>query len=156
MAEEKQWYRRQAEDALSALKSGRQGLSQPEAQQRLELYGANELAEKKGISPWALFLRQFKSFLIIILLIAVVLSAVLGEVADAVIIGVIILFATSLGFFQEYRAERAMEALKRMAAPTASVRRGGKEVEIPARELVPGDIIILRTGDHIAADARLI
>jgi Ca2+-transporting ATPase len=153
---EAEWYRRQAEDALSALKSGRQGLEPPEAQKRLGRYGANELAEKKGISPWALFLRQFKSFLIIILLIAVVLSAVLGEVADAVIIGVIVLFATSLGFFQEYRAERAMEALKRMAAPTASVRRGGKEVEIPARELVPGDIIILRTGDHIAADARLI
>jgi Ca2+-transporting ATPase len=156
MAAEQKWYQRKAEDALNALKSGREGLSQPEAQQRLARYGANELVEKKGISPWALFLRQFKSFLIIILLVAVVLSAVLGEVADAVIIGVIILFATSLGFFQEYRAERAMEALKRMAAPTASVRRGGKEVEIPARELVPGDIIILRTGDHIAADARLI
>jgi Ca2+-transporting ATPase len=156
MTEEKEWYRRQAEDTLSALKSGRQGLNQPEAQKRLGRYGANELAEERRISPWALFLRQFKSFLIIILLIAVVLSAVLGEVADAVIIGVIVLFATSLGFFQEYRAERAMEALKRMAAPTASVRRGGKEVEIPARELVPGDIIILRTGDHIAADARLI
>jgi Ca2+-transporting ATPase len=156
MSAEQPWYQRKAEDALSDLKSGRQGLSQPEAQKRLGRYGANELAEKKGISPWALFLRQFKSFLIIILLIAVVLSAVLGEVADAIIIGIIVLFASGLGFFQEYRAERAMEALKRMAAPTASVRRDGKEVEIPARELVPGDIIILRTGDRIAADARLI
>ncbi len=156
MAEEQEWYRREAEDALSALKSGRDGLAPPEAQKRLGRYGANELAEKKGVSPWSLFLQQFKSFLIIILLIAVVLSAVLGEVADAVIIGIIILFASGLGFFQEYRAERAMEALKRMAAPTASVRREGKEVEIPARELVPGDIIILRTGDRIAADARLI
>jgi len=156
MAEEREWYRREAKDVLSTLKSGREGLNAPEAQKRLGRYGANELSEKKGISPWALFLRQFKSFLIIILLIAVVLSAVLGEVADAVIIGIIVLFATSLGFFQEYRAERAMEALRRMAAPMASVRRGGKEVEIPARELVPGDIIILRTGDNIAADARLI
>ncbi|MBA7560858.1 MAG: HAD-IC family P-type ATPase [Dehalococcoidia bacterium] len=156
MAEEQEWYRREAEDALSALKSRRDGLAPPEAQKRLGRYGANELAEKKGVSPWTLFLQQFKSFLIIILLIAVVLSAVLGEVADAVIIGIIILFASGLGFFQEYRAERAMEALKRMAAPTASVRREGKEVEIPARELVPGDIIILRTGDKIAADARLI
>ena len=156
MAEEQEWYRREAEDALSALKSRRDGLAPPEAQKRLGRYGANELAEKKGVSPWTLFLQQFKSFLIIILLIAVVLSAVLGEVADAVIIGIIILFASGLGFFQEYRAERAMETLKRMAAPTASVRREGKEVEIPARELVPGDIIILRTGDKIAADARLI
>ena len=156
MAEEQQWYQREADDALSSLKSGRDGLEPPEARQRLGRYGANELAEKKAVSPWALFLEQFKSFLIIILLIAVVLSAVLGEVADAVIIGIIILFASGLGFFQEYRAERAMEALRRMAAPMASVRREGKEVEIPARELVPGDIIILRTGDKIAADARLI
>ncbi len=156
MAEEQEWYRREAEDALSAFKSGRDGLAPPEAQKRFGRYGANELAEKKGVSPWSLFLQQFKSFLIIILLIAVVLSAILGEVADAVIIGIIILFASGLGFVQEYRAERAMEALKRMAAPTASVRRGGKEAEIPARELVPGDIIILRTGDKIAADARLI
>jgi Ca2+-transporting ATPase len=156
MAEEQQWYQREADDALSSLNSGRDGLEPPEARKRLGRYGANELAEKKAVSPWALFLEQFKSFLIIILIIAVVLSAVLGEVADAVIIGIIILFASGLGFFQEYRAERAMEALRRMAAPTASVRREGKEVEIPARELVPGDIIILRTGDKIAADARLI
>jgi len=156
MTEEQEWYRREAEDALSSLNSGRDGLKPAEAQKRLGRYGANELAEKKAVSPWVLFLEQFKSFLIIILIIAVVLSAVLGEVADAVIIGIIILLATGLGFFQEYRAERAMEALRRMAAPMASVRRGGKEVEIPARELVPGDIIILRTGDRIAADARLI
>ncbi len=156
MAEEQQWYRREAEETLSALKSGRDGLKPAEAQKRLEGYGANELAEKKGVSPWSLFLQQFKSFLIVILLIAVVLSAVLGEVADAVIIGIIVLFASGLGFFQEYRAERAMEALRRMAAPMASVRRGDREVEIQARELVPGDIIILRTGDRIAADARLI
>ncbi len=156
MAEEQQWYQREADATLSALNSGREGLKPAEARQRLGRYGANELAEKKGISPWSLFLQQFKSFLIIILLIAVVLSAVLGEVADAVIIGIIVLFAGGLGFVQEYRAERAMEALRRMAAPTASVRREGKEAEIPARELVPGDIIILRTGDRIAADARLI
>lgn len=156
MAEEQSWYRLGAEDVLRTLKSGRGGLNRVEARKRLEQYGANELVAKKGISPWALFLQQFKSFLIIILIIAVALSAILGEVVDAVIIGIIILFASGLGFVQEYRAERAMEALRRMAAPTASVRREGKEVEIPARELVPGDIIILRTGDRIAADARLI
>lgn len=156
MAEEQSWYRLGAEDVLRTLKSGRGGLSRVEARKRLEQYSANELVAKKGISPWTLFLQQFKSFLIIILIIAVALSAILGEVVDAVIIGIIILFASGLGFVQEYRAERAMEALRRMAAPTASVRREGKEVEIPARELVPGDIIILRTGDRIAADARLI
>ncbi|MBA7626566.1 Calcium-transporting ATPase [subsurface metagenome] len=156
MAEEQSWYRLGAEDVLGTLKSGHGGLSRVEARKRLEQYGANELVAKKGISPWTLFLQQFKSFLIIILIIAAALSAILGEVVDAVIIGIIILFASGLGFVQEYRAERAMEALRRMAAPTASVRREGKEVEIPARELVPGDIIILRTGDRIPADARLI
>ena len=112
--------------------------------------------EKEKSSPWAIFLEQFKNFLIIILLVAIVLSAVLGEVADAIVIAVIVIFAAGLGFIQEYRAERAMEALKKMAAPLASVIRDGKETEIPARELVPGDIILLTTGDKIPADSRLL
>ena len=132
------------------------GLSQEEAQHRLAEFGHNELAAGEKVSPWKIFLEQFKNFIIIILLVAVVLSAVVGEVADAIVIFVIILFAAGLGFIQEYRAERAMEALKRMAAPVASVLRDGKETEIPANELVPGDIIFLRTGDRIPADARLL
>jgi len=143
-------------EVLSSLDSNYRGLSSTEAQKRLERFGPNELVKKRGVSPWMLFFGQFKSFLIIILLIAVVLSAVLGEVVEAITIGVIVLFACGLGFIQEYRAERAMEALKRIAAPTASVLRDGKETEIPAQELVPGDIIIIRTGDRIPADARLI
>jgi len=156
MIDEQNWHTLEIEDILRSLESGRDGLSKTEAQKRLERFSPNELIKKKGVSPWMLFLEQFKSFLIIILLIAVALSAVLGEVVDAIIIGVIVLFASGLGFFQEYRAERAMEALKRMAAPTASVLRDGKETEVPARELVPGDIVIIRTGDRIPADARLI
>ena len=136
--------------------SKRDGLSQEEAQRRLAQFGHNELAAGEKVSPWKIFLEQFKNFLIIILLVAVVLSAIVGEVADAVVIFVIVLFAAGLGFIQEYRAEKAMEALKKMAAPMASVLRNGKEEEIPSRELVPGDVIILRTGDRIPADARLI
>ena len=136
--------------------SKRDGLSQEEAQRRLAEFGPNELAGKEKISPWIIFLEQFKNFLIIILLVAVILSAIMGEVADAIVIFAIVLFAAGLGFIQEYRAEKAMEALKRMAAPMASVLRNGKEAEIPSRELVPGDIIILRTGDRIPADGRLI
>jgi Ca2+-transporting ATPase len=143
-------------EVISSLKSSRAGLSSNEIKERLAKFGFNELAKKKGVSPWMLFLEQFKSILIIILLIAVVLSAVIGEPIDAIIIGVIILFACGLGFIQEYKAERAMEALKRMAAPTASVLRDGNEEEVPARELVPGDVIVIRTGDRIPADARLI
>jgi len=152
----KNWHNLKTSETITSLNSSASGLSQEEVQKRLAEFGPNELVEKEKISPWALFLEQFKSFLIIILLIAVVLSAFLGEVADAIIIAVIVFFAGGLGFVQEYRAEQAMKALKRMAAPLASVLRDGKEAEIPSRELVPGDMIILRTGDKIPADARLI
>lgn len=156
MNREKNWHNLEVAETLQSLDSSRQGLTQEEARRRLAQFGPNELLEKGKISAWAIFLQQFKSVLIIILLVAVALSATLGEVVDAIIIGVIVLFACGLGFVQEYRAERAMEALKRMAAPSASVLRGGKETEIAASELVPGDIILLRTGDRIPADARLI
>ena len=150
------WYNLEPEEVIASLNSSPDGLSQQEAQRRLAQLGPNELLEKKKISPWAIFLEQFKSFLIIILLVAVALSAILGEAVDAIVIFVIILFACGLGFLQEYRAERAMEALKKMAAPLASVLRDGEETEVPARELVPGDVIFLRTGDRVPADARLL
>jgi Ca2+-transporting ATPase len=150
------WHNLEISEVLTSLDSKREGLSQGEAQRRLAQFGPNELAEKKKISPWVILLEQFKNFLIIILLVAVALSAVMGEVADAIVIFAIVLFAAGLSFIQEYRAERAMEALKRMAAPSASVLRDRMEIEISATELVPGDIILLRTGDKIPADARLI
>jgi Ca2+-transporting ATPase len=150
------WHNLETSQVYTSLDSKREGLSQTEARRRLAKFGPNELAERKKISPWLIFLEQFKNFLIIILLVAVALSAVMGEVADAIVIFAIVLFAAGLSFIQEYRAERAMEALKRMAAPMASVLRDGMEIEVPARDLVPGDIILLRTGDKIPADARLI
>jgi Ca2+-transporting ATPase len=156
MPEDRSWHNLSASEVIESLNSSLQGLTREEAERRLAQYGPNELAEKKKISPFMLWLRQFRDFLIIILLVAVVLSAVLGEATDAIVIFVIVLFATTLGFIQEYRAERAMEALKRMAAPTSSVTRDGQEIEIPAREIVPGDIVALRTGDRIPADCRLI
>lgn len=150
------WYTMDTEAVLAQLRSSPTGLSDEEARKRLELHGPNELAEEERISPIKIFLDQFKSFLIIILLVAVGLSAFLGEGIDAIVIGAIVLFASGLGFIQEYRAERSMEALKRMAAHVATVIRRGEEQEIPTRELVPGDIIVLRTGDRIPADARII
>ncbi len=156
MSIEKIWHNLSVSEVIESLNSGIQGLGKEEAERRLAQFGPNELAEKKKISPFMLWLGQFKNFLIIILLVAVVLSAILGELIDAIVIFVIVLFATTLGFVQEYRAERAMEALKRMAAPTSSVIRDGQEIEIPAREIVPGDIVALRTGDKVPADCRLI
>jgi P-type Ca2+ transporter type 2C len=150
------WHCLTLEESLAGLKSCPQGLTDAEAKTRLEQYGPNELQAKRKISPWRIFFEQFKDLLIIILLVAVVLSAVMGEVFDALLIVAIVIFAAVLGFVQEYRAEKSMEALKRMAAPLASVLRGNNEVKIPARELVPGDIVVLRDGDRVPADARLI
>ena len=138
------------------LKSAPSGLTNEEATRRLEEHGPNELETLDRTSPWMILLEQFKNVLIIILLIAVIISAFLGHAIEAAAIAVIVLFAVLLGFVQEYRAERAIESLRRMAAPTASVLREKQEIEVPARELVPGDIVLLRAGDRIPADARLI
>jgi len=153
---ETKWHNLNADEVLARLGVDRNGLSSVEARERLMKFGPNQLVEKKKISPLAILIEQFKSLLIIILIAAAVLSGVLGEVADSIIIIVIVVLAAGLGFVQEYKAERALEALKKMAAPFASVIRDGKEQEIPASELVPGDIILIATGDKIPADARVI
>jgi P-type Ca2+ transporter type 2C len=140
---------------LSILDSGIDGLTTGEASRRLVEYGPNELKTRHRISPWSVLLDQFKNVLVIILVIATILSAFLGHGIEAVAITVIVLFAVVLGFVQEYRAERALEALRDMTAPTAVVFRGGHPVEIPTREVVPGDILSIRAGNRIAADARL-
>ena len=149
-------YNLTAAQALESLRSSPRGLSTEEAQRRLAGFGPNELQEKKQMPQWRLFLQQYQSFLMYILLFAVVLTLVIGEYVDSIVIAVILLFCGVLGFFQERRAERAMEALKRMAAPTATAIRDGQRVEIPARELVPGDIVLIEAGDRIPADCRLV
>ena len=132
------------------------GLSTEEAHRRLAQQGANEILPISPASPWAILLQQFKNALIIILLCAIVLSALLGHAIEASAIAVIVLFAAALGFYQEYRAERALEALRQLSAPSAVVLRDGREQSIPAREVVTGDIFFLRTGDKIPADGRLV
>jgi Ca2+-transporting ATPase len=121
------------ETVYTRLKSAPDGLTANEAAGRLAQYGPNELQAAHRVSPWALLIEQFKNVLIIILLIATALSAFLGHGLEAVAIAVIVLFAVFLGFIQEYRAERAIEALRQMAAPTAAVLRDGEEIEVPAR-----------------------
>ena len=156
MTVNKVWHNLDVSEVISSLNTGKNGLKQEEAKRRLVGYGPNELVERHKISPWAIFLAQFKNFLIVILLVAAILSGVLGEVADAIVIFFIVVFAAVLGFVQEYRAGRAMDALKQMASPTATVIRDGEEIEIPSRELVPGDIVLLQTGDCTPADSRVI
>lgn len=151
------WHSIEVEQVLKELGTDpHSGLTSEEVKSRLETYGYNELKKEERISPLTLFINQFKNILIIILLIAIALSAVIGEVVDAAIIGVIVIFCAVLGFIQEYRAEKALEALKKMLSPTITILRDGKEEEIPSKELVPGDILLLEAGDKIPADARLI
>ena len=149
------WYRLTVEESLQRLESGPKGLSSDEAARRLEKFGPNELQAKGRVSPWAILLEQFKNVLIIILLLATTLSAFLGHGVEAIAITVIVLFAVILGFIQEFRAERAIEALREMAAPSATVIRDGRDQRVPARDLVPGDLIILSTGDKVPADSRM-
>jgi Ca2+-transporting ATPase len=144
------------EEALKAVDSTETGLSQTEAQKRLTEYGPNELKKEKRASPIKMFLEQFTDILIIILLIATALSLAVGEFIDAIVIIAIVLATATLGFVEEFRSDKAVEALKKMAAPTATVLRDGKELKIAAGEIVPGDVMLLFTGDKVPADARLI
>ena len=141
---------------LESLKATEKGLGTQEAEQRLKDYGPNELATKKGVSPLSIFLRQFKDIFVIMLLIAIFISIGINEFVDAAIIGTIVFLNAIVGFFQEYRSEKAMEAMKQLTAPKARILRDGTAKMIPSREVVPGDIVLLEAGDRIPADARLL
>jgi Ca2+-transporting ATPase len=156
MEPNKLWHTQTTEQAFTHLKSQPIGLREVDVAERTLQYGPNEIQAAKRISAWEILLSQFKNILILILLGATVISLFLEQGIESIVIAVIVLFAVLLGFIQEYRAERAIEALQKMAAPTASVMRNGVEIKIPARDLVPGDVVILHTGDRIPADARLL
>jgi Ca2+-transporting ATPase len=152
----KPWHALTTDEAIKELNTSEKGLSSQEVQTRLVTYGPNELKKEKGKSPFKLFFEQFKDVLMIILLIATGLSIAVGETVDALIILAIVIASAALGFTQEYRSEKAVEALKRMTAPTALVLRNGKESKVSASQLVPGDIIFLYTGDKVPADSRIL
>ncbi len=154
---EKNWHAMEIDDLLQTLRTSKEkGLSDVEAKSRLAIYGPNEFLVEKRISPVKIFLKQFANILLGILLIATAISALLGEIIDALVISVIVLFVVILGFVQEYRAERTLESLKKMLSPTCTVIRDGNEKEILVKELVPGDIVVLKDGDKVPADIRLV
>src|SRR3970282_1818901 len=151
------WHCLSAEATLARLDvSARQGLAPAEAVRRLERYGPNKLAEQPPTSAWRLLFEQVQSFLLLLLFGASLLAAAIGHYRDAVVILVVTAINSVLGFYQEYRAERSLAALKRMLALHPHVRRGGEVLAVAAVELVPGEIVRLETGDRIAADGRLI
>jgi len=131
------------------------GLSSAEVKKRLNEIGPNQLEEKKGRTPWDMFLGQFKDVLVLILLIAALVSFILGEVSDAIVIAIILILNATLGVAQEYKAEKSLAALKKLTTPNALVIRNGRQARIKATQLVPGDIVLLESGDHIPADLRL-
>ncbi len=132
------------------------GLSADEVERRRRIYGPNRIVEVKRPSPVLIFLNQYRSVLVMILLAAVAVSAALGDVIEAAVIGVILLFIGLMGFLQEYRAERALERLRELTAPRCRVLRDGEVVVVPSEDVVPGDVLVLGEGDVVAADARVI
>ena len=148
----KNWHSESAEFAAAQLKvEPASGLAAEVAKVRLVEYGPNRLAEKLPRPAWLKFLDQFKSFLILILIAAAILAGLVGDLPDAVVIALVVLANAVMGFMQEHRAEAALAALENMLAPVARVRRDGQLTEIPALELVPGDLLLLGGGDRIPA-----
>jgi Ca2+-transporting ATPase len=143
------------ESVFNELKSKPAGLATGEAKSRLQQHGPNELVEKKKRPAWLMFLLQFKDVMILILIAAAIISGAAGDLKDTIVILAIVVINAVIGFVQEYRAEKAMEALKKMATASARVLRDNQRAEIPLAELVPGDVVLLEAGDVVPADLRL-
>ena len=151
------YYQRKTTDVLAELNvDSTRGLPSQDATQRLAHHGANELVERGATSPWRILWEQFTSTMILILIAAAVVAGVMGDLKNSIAILAIVVLFGLLGFFQEYRAEKAMAALKRLAVPTVRVRRDNELREISARELVPGDVVMLEAGNLVPADLRII
>jgi len=151
------FYRKTIKETESGLDTSlRSGLSETEVKQRLEKIGFNQLKEGKKRTVWNMFSDQFKNVLIIILLISAVVSVLLGEITDAIVIGIIVLLNAIMSVLQEYRAEKSLDALKKRTVPETLVIRDGRQKKIKSLQLVPGDIVLLESGDRIPADLRLV
>jgi Ca2+-transporting ATPase len=150
------WHQMKTEEVIGEFGSSLQGLSTEEARNRLEKHGPNELTEKKKKSPFMMFLDQFKDTMILVLIAAAIISGVIGGAADTIAIIVIVVLNAVIGFVQEFRAEKAMALLRKMAAHSALVMRDGNPVTVPAAHLVPGDVVVLEAGKIVPADLRVI
>lgn len=151
------WYQLEPEEVVLKLESNTEtGLSDTDAQKRLEQYGHNELIEKGIKSPWRILLEQLAEPMVLILIVAAVISVILREYVDSFVILLIVILNAAIGVSQEYRAEQAIAALKKLAVPTVKVRRDGHPTTVSSRDLVPGDIVRLEAGDFVPADGRLI
>lgn len=152
----KNWHEMKPGNVLKEMETHEKGISESQAKSRLIKFGLNEIRREKKISKLKIFLNQFKSPLVIILIIATLLSTIVGEIIDAIVILLILVFMAGLGFYQEYKAEKTIEALKKLTALEAIVIREGKSKKIPSIQLVPGDVVVLEQGAKIPADLRMI
>src|SRR3989338_1526269 len=150
------WHTLPAAQILDELHSSRDGLSPSKVLSQRAKFGLNELPKEKPLAWWALFMHQFLSPFILILVVAILLSALLGDIVDTLVILAAVLFNTLIGFVQEYKANRALLSLQALVQPIAEVRRDDSVQVVKAHELVPGDVLLLRTGDKVIADARLL
>ncbi len=150
------WHTQQRERVYEELDTSPNGLDSAEARRRLERYGPNELEERGLRSPLRVLLGQFTEIMVVVLLVAAGISFAIGKTTDAIMILVIVVLNAILGFTQEYRAERAMAALKQLSVPTVRVRREDQIQEVEATSLVPGDVVLLEAGDRVPADGRVI
>jgi P-type Ca2+ transporter type 2C len=149
------WHTLDIEKIITLTGSSDKGLSSTSVLQKLQQHGRNELIEKKKTAPWLVFLHQFKDFMIVVLVAAAIISGIVGDRTDTIIILVIVSLNAVVGFIQEYRAEKAMDALKKMATPHTTVFRDAQVQTIDSGELVPGDIVFLESGNTVPADIRL-
>ncbi len=152
----KRYYQMSIEEIMKYFETSLEGLSYQEVEKRKLKYGKNELEDKKQLSAFQVFLRQFKDVMIFILMVAAIVSFLIGDVKDSLIILIIVLLNGIIGFIQEYRVEKAIRLLKKMAETVTMMRRENKIVVLPASELVPGDVVILEAGMQVPADIRLI
>jgi P-type Ca2+ transporter type 2C len=150
------WFSKNVKEVFSSLKTSEKGLSQEEVKKRRKKYGKNNIKKKKKLRPLKILIKQFNSFLIYILLIAAIVSFFIGHKIDSFIIGAIVFLNAGLGFFQQYKAEKAIQKLRKLVIPKSRVIREGRQSIIPSEELVPGDLILLNSGDKINADCRII
>lgn len=149
------WHQKSIDAVFSELNSSVAGLNSDDAAKRIGLYGPNELKIKKKKTPFIMFLDQFKDFLIIVLIAAGIIAGIVGKPTDAAAIMAIVVLNAIIGFIQEFKAEKAMDALKRMASPNATMSRDGIPCTLPASQIVPGDVVLLEAGQIIPADMRL-
>lgn len=149
------WHNKSVDTILQELSASKDGLTSSTISGRLEEFGLNQLVEKKRKPVWLLFIHQFNDFMILVLMAAAIISGIAGDLTDTIIILIIVLLNAIMGFVQEYKAEKAMDALSQLATPQATVIRDKQPIQISSKEIVPGDLVVLEAGNLVPADMRM-